>query len=460
MIRAYRFILCVAVLIAAVSGCVQPVEIEPPAEREVFVKCILMNDTIQKVTLLYTGVVGDQTFEPVKEASVMVIGPKQEEYVFEPSGDGNWTCDFQPYFGSYALHIKIPGRDPIEAETVYPQDYSLEAIPFAPEQWRNDVYEVRQKYNLPLNRGGRKDDIISWIYEQYNPYLDDAFRKEGTGTCMNREMPGMAFRIDTDEDMTLYVIGVQRDTDGTLSRIKRLGTNHLGVDKANMLKETFCASDIYPGDTSRFIQYDERGPVFTPELQDAYTIAAMSHYNGLPLFDGFIRIEHKADYDNQLRDVKLISTRMGYRYGQSFLVETEQVMGRLVKYEVLKNSLEDAQSYFTVFGDFRYRLWEFLDPLHQSEQVCLYFCSVSDSYDRYMRSLRAGRESMKGDVLSNLYTDMSTSFSNITNGYGVFGALRVRLHYGTCYFTIIPYADGDPYWDCFATTWPAPLPDL
>ena len=52
MKRAYRFILCVAVLIAAVSGCVQPVEIEPPAE---FVKCILMNDTVQTVTLLYSG---------------------------------------------------------------------------------------------------------------------------------------------------------------------------------------------------------------------------------------------------------------------------------------------------------------------------------------------------------------------------------------------------------------------
>lgn len=55
MKRAYRFILCVAVLIVAVSGCVQPVEIEPPADRDVFVKCILMNDTVQTVTLLYSG---------------------------------------------------------------------------------------------------------------------------------------------------------------------------------------------------------------------------------------------------------------------------------------------------------------------------------------------------------------------------------------------------------------------
>ena len=58
--------MCIVCLLLAITGCVQPVGIQPAEEREVFVKCVLMNDTVQAVTLLYSGPMVAERFEPVE----------------------------------------------------------------------------------------------------------------------------------------------------------------------------------------------------------------------------------------------------------------------------------------------------------------------------------------------------------------------------------------------------------
>ena len=79
--RATFFLLWAVGVLLAASGCVEPVAINPPVEREICCKGILVvGDTTQKVTLLYSGGFGDSVFDPITNAQVTVNDGKLKHY--------------------------------------------------------------------------------------------------------------------------------------------------------------------------------------------------------------------------------------------------------------------------------------------------------------------------------------------------------------------------------------------
>lgn len=325
MKRAYRFILCVAVLIAAVSGCVQPVEIEPPADRDVFVKCILMNDTVQTVTLLYSGAIGAERFEPVEEAEVYLLGPEKVRLICHPVGDGRWECDIRPKAGGeYELHVQIPGRQPISANTTFPKSFVFASKAFAPIRWYQDVidHHIGETFHslIPSCLGAvRKyipnyDEIVPPITRTHSSGPDPEVLvriAEAGGTTLQQMMPGMAFLVEAEEDVVFYVLGTTLDEQGKRIWIDKLGTNHSGLDLSNLAEDPLSFSDKGIKDKDLYVPegfpfYAPKQDVFTPypENREIYDQAILAAYEGQPLCDGYLRIVSKKGYSNGKNSIR------------------------------------------------------------------------------------------------------------------------------------------------------------
>lgn len=391
MKRICRITLWTASLLLAVTGCVQPVEIEPPAEREVFVKCILeYKNYIQRATLLYSGGIGEDYFEPVRDAVVTIGGVKTKDriYQFHNVGEGVYEARMEPQAGeTYVLKAAIPGRDTLEAVTTMPPLFSIESAMNPPEEWLVENPTSSFYADVWIHPWGRTDSRE--VYRQ---------AKAAGETCLHCEMPGMIFQMDSLEHHHLYVLGRMEDSTGVVASIRELATNHLLVDHMNANGRTYHA-DHEPAyaDTARRYRYE---------------LIIQKFYEGLPLHDGYLRIDYPENYDNGLRNVQALTRHVDEEPEPYYI---------------------NAKRYFTVVGDFEYNLWGAYDV--KTTHPVLYFCSVSEEYDRYLRSVQTSFSDAKGDLLSTLYGEAS-GYSNVRSGYGVFGAIISLRHdcdlkYGT-----------------------------
>lgn len=481
-----RFLLFFVVVQTTLTACVQPADIEPSGNREVFVKCILMNDTVQQVRLLYSGSIDAETFPPVTDAEVYIEASTHLRLVFKPAGNSVWESDFRPKPGvSYTLHVKIPGRDEITATTTFPEEFSVIPKRSVPVRWVADMRAIRER-SIPGAAGVSWNFLLpSWIgtFRQYIPQWDEVIHNpegialhsaigdlnvlsriaEYGGTTIQQEMPGMAFRIEAESTVLLYVAGTVIDEQGTLSRIKRLGTNHRRADRSNLLPEEF-RSGVDPQQASATLPLD---PTYrsdeqykNPLFRKTYDKAILYAYEGQPVFADYLRIIAKPDYDNGM---KLYTILEGNYH--SFNTDSSAIVKPPYQYHENEPRgpyyLEfepDGARWFSVYGDFEYNIWgENGTNAHPS----LYFCSVSEEYDRYMQSLRSFKNE-QGDMLVSLYRDIRNVYTNIDGGHGVFGAALVLRHDCDCHYTYrqpIPNGPGyDWYYDYAA--YPAPLPEL
>lgn len=400
-------VLLVVGLLLAATGCVQPVEIAPPEEREVFVKCILEKGaTHQQVLLLYSGGIGEDQFEPVTNAAVTINGHK-----FENLGDGLYDRLMEPRSGeTYTLQVEIPGRERLEATTRMPQ-VSIESHFDPPEEWFLDGHSNNYVYSPWLNPWARAYDSLTF-----------EIMKEKGGECMLSAMPGMIFRLNSSEHQHLFVLGRVEDSTGVIATIQELATNHLLVDKVNENGHPYLIAN-------------------RPDLADTaqrpkYEYYIKRNYEGLPLHENYLRIDYPENYDNGLKNIH----NLRYNHWDAAIAP----------------ALVDAKRYFVIIGNFEYNIWSAYD--RKEAHPVLYFCSVSEEYDRYLRSVQASLVDAEGDLLSTLYGEAS-GYSNIKGGYGVFGAINTLRHdcdvmWGTTtgsYF-LPAYQPYDPY--------PARLPAL
>ena len=380
MMKKYiRIIRWTASLLLAATGCVQPVEIEPPAEREVFVKCILEKGRYeQRVILLYSGGIGDDQFQPVTNASVIVNGPTSmyphpKDYAFHPVSDGIYEGGVEPIDGGvYTLKVVVPGRDTLVATTTMPGRLFFKTQIIGPLQAHFEPFE-------PSNP--------VWDYHWLGGILEyrESYEimKEMGGTCMESEMPGLRFRLESEEHHHIYVLGRIEDSTGVVAPIRQLATNHLLVDNINTNGRQYRASatSLYT-DNPKLIEYE-------------YLIK--QHYDGLTLHDGYLRIDYPENYDNGLRNIHNL-------WGS----------------ELHEANIIYPTRDFVVVGDFEYNYWGVLD--RETPHPVLHFCSVSEEYDRYLRSVQASLADAEGDLLSTLYGEAG-GYSNVQGGCGVFGAV-------------------------------------
>lgn len=120
------------------TGCVETLVMDPgETEPPVVVTCVIrigrLNRRHQTVNLQYAKRKSEAEFVPVEEAEVYMVAHKQviEQIIpFVRTGDGLWEADsdFFQADTEYTLHVDVPGRDHIQAETRTPpivgMDYS------------------------------------------------------------------------------------------------------------------------------------------------------------------------------------------------------------------------------------------------------------------------------------------------------------------------------------------------
>lgn len=470
----------VALLLLAATGCVQPVEITPPAEREVFVKCILVNDSVQQVTLLYSGGIDEKRFDPVEDADVFIYSPDHGRIPFLPKGNGVWESEFLPKAGKrYSLNVQIPGRNPITATTHFPEAFSVVPKRSAPIRWVADMrtmYEEGTPYYMHL--------LPNWVNSFYE-YVKAAGEwipkppacvdfdvldriEEYGGTTMQQEMPGMAFRLESKSKVSLYIFGTVTDEQGSVSRLRRMGTNHLNVDRSNLLPEAFHPGiapeeAIAPLSIVSLQGFPDNQFVKNPQNRQIYDKAILSAYDGQPLFDDYLRIVTGPDYDNGWKLYSIVSEDGSLADSSALVTPPFAIPGDSTFYNqpYYLRFTKDGQRFFSVYGDFYYNIWgENESEAHPS----LYFCSVSPEYDQYLQSLRSYLNQQQGDVLTAIYADIRNTASNVEGGYGIFGAACVLRHdcdtrYAPRYYPLRPSDPGYDWYEDYPA-YPARLPKL
>lgn len=388
MKKLIRTVLMAVSMLLAATECVDPVDIVKPENREVFVKCILeKGNAVQQVTLLYSGSIGDTQFDPVTEATVTIGSrtPKDRIYHFQHTHDGVYQCLMEPKAGeTYVLSVSIPGRDIMEATTTMPPLLSLNSEFNPPEEWIQK--ELKEEYIMG-NWYIYSDPWVTPWDPHCNPRVYEKMKKAGR-TSLHSEMPGLVYRMDSLEHHHLYVMGRIETSSGPIASIRGLATNHRQVDNVN------ANGRLYQEDKDPASSDTARRPKYERILQ--------RYYSDLPMHDNYLRIDFTRNYDNGLRNVQYLG---GHEDNPPVMI--------------------DARRYFTVVGDFKYNIWGAYD--HEKAHPVLYFCSVSEEYDKYLRSVQAALADTEGDLLASLYRE-SSGYSNVNGGFGVFGAMFTLRH--------------------------------
>lgn len=409
---------CFLLVLLLISGCIQKVVIEPPKEREIVVKCILKNDVSQVVELYYSGGYGDTQFDPVVDAEVMIITEAGTEFVFVNKGEGRYERSFlRPASGSkYILSINVPGRETITAETVFPEIITVDTRFFPPESWIDDYQEYYDRW-IEFN------SLFPWAFGTYG--VEEM--KETGGTSILSTMPGIVFQLTTPYPEILYIVGMNQES-GRFRYASELATNHLKADPSNLNRRMYHQKELFPTDTSI-----KRTRLF----QSVFSV-----YEGLPLHDDYIRIASPGAYDNGLDSL----------YGLVF-------RGQVIP----MNPLIDASSFFSIVGDISYHFW---DSSENDRRSSLFFCSVSQEYDRYLQDCRKLLQENEGDVLATLYSSADQIYSNINGASGIFGAVYSVRH--DC--DLNKYQAGEPIINKYQTypfdvfleypAYQSPLPEL
>ena len=488
MVRSYYAILAAAILTMAAVGCVEPAVIEPPEERTVIVKCILMNDTVQQVSLHYSSGINDSQYAPVKEAEVFIEDPGHVKIYFKQAGDGKWENDFQPRHGAtYTLNVLIPGQDRISATTTFPDAFSISSYPSVPARWLSDAKRYREE------NGYTSNIVPMWLGLLY-PYIpgwDEAIPngsvhhsaevdynvlsriEEYQGTTVHQAMPGMAFRLESDSPVRLYVLGTVTDRQGRVSRIGQLGSDHRDLDLSNSLKTPFHPG-ISAAEASAPLDFPSPDVGHRDDVMDKpanraiYDKAALSAYEGRPVCSDYLRILTDGNYDSGRKFYSITTNILGAGSAitedpidphaqvnppYSYPAEDYKTSYHLILYEV-------ARSFFSVYGDFFYNIWGVNEtPDHPT----LYFCSLSEEYDRYLQDLRNYTAETEGDLLSFIYAEEKIISSSIEGGKGIFGAVSVLRH--DCDLRYNPrvtplHPDRVTEWYSAYPAYPAALPEL
>ena len=401
MKKSRRFIIGVFVIGAlSATGCIQPVEIAPPVEKQIFVKCILDSGTeIQRATLYYSGGTGQDSFEPVTDAEVTVSGVP-----FQSVGDGVYEGLMK--LGSdmiYQLKVFVPGFDTLEATTRVPEFFYVGSDFNPPEQWLED-----DAYN--------EVDLNPWSLMISNT-ASRRMHARG-GRSLSSVMPGMVYWVSsTGGPHHLYVLGRMEDSTGVIAPISQLATNSQLVDNVNANGKTYRAQ----GDAS----------LMNNDRKLKYERDIASHYEGLALHDGYLRIDIPDNYDNGLRNV--------------YNLLYPALSGINPDDNPHWDPSLDVSRYFSVVGDFNYNIWGKYD--WKLPHPVLYFCSVSEEYDRYLRSVQASLAEKKGDLLTTLYQE-NAEYSNIRGGHGVFGAV-ITLRHDCDLYHVPGWVEGTFYYDWY-----------
>lgn len=136
----YRLLVAVACL-AAATACVKDIIMDAMEDPELVVACVLSDDPVQVLKLLYTkGASRDQAPDPPEATAVLTdLTEGKEAGRFARSADGSWQLAYSAIpTHRYRLDVTVPGHEPVWAEQTMPE---APAIDVRWEWWRKHLPE-------------------------------------------------------------------------------------------------------------------------------------------------------------------------------------------------------------------------------------------------------------------------------------------------------------------------------
>lgn len=121
----YKYVLGVILLLTHIS-CTEDINLTPEYKKKIVTNCILVNDSIQTLTLTYSSILNQHYYDEVTDASITLYQDGIEVGKFAKTSFSKWQIKHTPSIGSeYLLRIQVQGWEDIEASTTMPEPTSL-----------------------------------------------------------------------------------------------------------------------------------------------------------------------------------------------------------------------------------------------------------------------------------------------------------------------------------------------
>ncbi len=211
--------------VMAVS-CVQDVILDARDEPEVVVDCILTDEPVQILYLVYTKGASRETAPELPEAKAILTDLTEGREVgrFQRTADGSWELAYAAIpTHSYRLEVSVPDHEPIWAEQTMPNapgikvrwhswnpgDWSIPKAQWPPKDIDNNVgytFQLNRPHdpvwfygvNYPaMDSAGEQAEFLSTDSNLVDPFNEDAgwaFVEEGNGTYLWGSEKSSAFR--------------------------------------------------------------------------------------------------------------------------------------------------------------------------------------------------------------------------------------------------------------------------
>ena len=373
--------------ILLLAGCTQEMDLTPFSGYPVCVFCVLTNDEVQNLELVYARPLFETEFQPVTEASVTLQridgDNKQNVGSFTRNADTErWQLDYTPIANAkYRLEINVPGRDLVYAELTYHPQISI-STKYVPG------YEDNVAVEDSLDPSNRGYDLSE------NQKYYDAVHSKGLKD-MSETMPGILFKVETSQTVSLMMKSDYISSWQTSLFYCDLPTvvNINKVSKVSISENSYFTEDNYGGRSSI---------LWTKSL------------DGYPLWKDFILFDISPDFSNSLsKPHTLLFDAQGYpKYRGSCEIWPECFnVFRIIP--IMYGSIIYPSSV-------RYRYM-----ISHGGSVSRYsFYCITDELKEYLidawPKFYAPRKE-ETDILKKLYAGEDV-YSNIHGGYGIFGA--------------------------------------
>ena len=112
------FLLCL--LCGLLSSCLEDIDLDT-GERILGVHCVLVDGPEQELELSYIAPTGGTSSPVGEDVTITLFESGIPVGVFTRTSETKWKMDYTPEGGhTYRLEVKVPGEDPLTAETRYP----------------------------------------------------------------------------------------------------------------------------------------------------------------------------------------------------------------------------------------------------------------------------------------------------------------------------------------------------
>ncbi len=408
------------VLLPSIVSCIEDITLDLGLEEGIAVNCVLRMRETQTLRLYKLKEIYGADARSIEDATVVLsaFDEKSGEYSdvaeFEHKEGLEWSASYLPEYGvKYRLTVSISGKDPITAETRFPEDLRLMV-----GQWNIDIpfqfgtggtldtvgfYIPRfriHKANTVLtlkNKPGQHPEPWDFKYVNGEPVPFREYREVYQDSCKLWVFPHVDSEYEyRDHPDSLWKVNhlypEWYDFHGASKPyVKFAATDHPFVDRFNLVSGTVSDLRWCNIPIKKYVTGSENSLY---ENMSQWPIAVCPD---LPLHDSFLRIAHPANFINQKYKHEL---------------EYEHRIGK----ELVKDSFYIIAEFSESFGrddrDMR---------LYLSCAIETHF--VSEEYDSYLKDLCIAKES-EGDFILSAY-EAKHIYSNVIGGYGIFGAENV-----------------------------------